>query len=127
MDQATGVAVLGSTGSIGRQTLDVIRRLPGRLRVVALAGGSNHTLLEDQAREFKPDAVWCQDAARHMDLKAAATATPGTDDLYGSDKYIRNTPSCPSGGTYTIGNMATRPNCNIGTNGTGSADDHVLP
>ena len=69
---AKGVAILGSTGSIGRQTLDVIRQLPGRFRVVALAGGSNHTLLEDQSREFHPDFVWCQDAKRHMDLKAAA-------------------------------------------------------
>ena len=66
------VAILGSTGSIGRQALDVIRRLPGRFRVVALAGGSNRTLLEDQAREFRPDFVWCQDGAHHMDLKAAA-------------------------------------------------------
>ncbi|HEY8171525.1 MAG TPA: 1-deoxy-D-xylulose-5-phosphate reductoisomerase, partial [Dehalococcoidia bacterium] len=67
-----GVAVLGSTGSIGRQTLDVIRRLPGRFRVVGLAGGSNHTLLEDQAREFKPQFVWCQSDDRHMGLRAAA-------------------------------------------------------
>jgi 1-deoxy-D-xylulose-5-phosphate reductoisomerase len=72
-DKPRGVAVLGSTGSIGRQTLDVIRRLPGRFRVVALAGGTNHTLLEDQAREFKPDAVWCQDGERHMDIKSAAS------------------------------------------------------
>ncbi len=71
-DPVRGVAILGSTGSIGRQTLDVIRRLPGRFRVVALAGGSNHTLLEDQAREFHPDVIWCQDDGRHMDLKAAA-------------------------------------------------------
>lgn len=69
---AKGVAILGSTGSIGRQTLDVIRHLPGHFRVVALAGGSNHTLLEDQSREFHPDFVWCQDAKRHMDLKAAS-------------------------------------------------------
>jgi 1-deoxy-D-xylulose-5-phosphate reductoisomerase len=69
-----GVAVLGSTGSIGRQTLDVIRTLPGQFRVVALAGGSNHTLLEDQSREFKPAFVWCQAQERHMDIKAAAGA-----------------------------------------------------
>jgi 1-deoxy-D-xylulose-5-phosphate reductoisomerase len=68
----TGVAVLGSTGSIGRQALDVIRQLPGRFRVIALAGGTNHTLLEDQAREFHPDYVWCQDDSRHMDIKAAS-------------------------------------------------------
>ncbi|HYM15151.1 MAG TPA: 1-deoxy-D-xylulose-5-phosphate reductoisomerase [Dehalococcoidia bacterium] len=67
-----GIAVLGSTGSVGRQTLDVISRLPGRFRVVALAGGSNHTLLEDQSREHHPDLVWCQSEARHMDVKAAS-------------------------------------------------------
>ncbi len=66
------IAVLGSTGSIGRQTLDVIRSLPEHFRVVALAGGSNHTLLEDQSREFHPDFVWCQSAERHMTIKAAS-------------------------------------------------------
>ncbi len=66
------VAILGSTGSVGRQALDVIRQLPGSFRVVALAGGANHTLLEDQSREFQPRMVWCQTEARHMDLKAAA-------------------------------------------------------
>jgi 1-deoxy-D-xylulose-5-phosphate reductoisomerase len=69
---AKGVAILGCTGSVGRQTLDVIRQLPGHFRVVALAGGSNHTLLEDQSREFHPDFVWCRNAERHMDLKAAS-------------------------------------------------------
>ena len=64
------VAVLGSTGSVGRQTLDVIRQHPGRFRVVSLAGGSNTTLLEDQCREFKPAAVCCTDKAQHMALKA---------------------------------------------------------
>ncbi len=71
-DPVKGVAILGSTGSIGRQTLDVIRRLPGRFRVIGLAGGNNHTLLEDQSREFHPEFVWCQAADRHMDLKAAS-------------------------------------------------------
>jgi 1-deoxy-D-xylulose-5-phosphate reductoisomerase len=71
-ERVLGVAILGSTGSVGRQALDVIRSLPGRFRVVGLAGGSNHTLLEDQAREFHPDLIWCQASERHMDLKAAA-------------------------------------------------------
>jgi 1-deoxy-D-xylulose-5-phosphate reductoisomerase len=70
-DSPRGVAVLGSTGSIGRQTLDVIRSLPGRFRVVALAGGSNTTLLEDQCREFQPDLVWCADGDRNMHMRAA--------------------------------------------------------
>ncbi|HXK33704.1 MAG TPA: 1-deoxy-D-xylulose-5-phosphate reductoisomerase [Dehalococcoidia bacterium] len=66
------VAILGSTGSIGRQALDVVRSLPQHLRIIALAGGANHTLLEDQAREFKPDLVCCTAPDRHMDIKAAA-------------------------------------------------------
>jgi 1-deoxy-D-xylulose-5-phosphate reductoisomerase len=68
----TRIAVLGSTGSIGRQTLDVIRQHPQRLKVIALSGGSNTTLLEDQCREFKPAFVCCTDPSQHMTLKAAA-------------------------------------------------------
>lgn len=49
-----GLAVLGSTGSIGRQTLDVVRSLPERFNVIALAAGNNVTLLEEQVREFRP-------------------------------------------------------------------------
>jgi 1-deoxy-D-xylulose-5-phosphate reductoisomerase len=66
------VAVLGSTGSVGRQTLDVIRQHPSHLKVVALAGGNNTTLLEDQCREFKPAHVCCSDKSQHMALKAAS-------------------------------------------------------
>lgn len=53
----TGIAILGSTGSIGRQTLDVIDSIPGRFDVVALAAGGNVTLLEEQARQFRPSLV----------------------------------------------------------------------
>jgi 1-deoxy-D-xylulose-5-phosphate reductoisomerase len=52
------VVVLGSTGSIGRQTLDVVRGLQGRFRIYGLAAGRNRTLLEDQVREFAPALVW---------------------------------------------------------------------
>jgi 1-deoxy-D-xylulose-5-phosphate reductoisomerase len=49
------VAVLGSTGSVGKQTLDVVRELPEYFKVVGLAAGSNHNLLFTQIQEFKPD------------------------------------------------------------------------
>ena len=52
-----GVAVLGSTGSVGQQTLDVIAGLPDRFRVVALAAGSNLPLLTTQAEQFRPDLI----------------------------------------------------------------------
>lgn len=48
------LAVLGSTGSIGRATLDVVRRFPERLRVVGLAAGRNRELLRRQILEFRP-------------------------------------------------------------------------
>ena len=54
----------------------------------------------------------------------ARLATPADTDLYGNTAYVKNTPSCPSGGTYTIGDMATRPVCSIGT---GATPSHVLP
>jgi len=61
-----GVAILGSTGSVGRQTLDVIRTLPGRFNVIALAAGSNVTLLEEQMREFRPRLVCAGREADYM-------------------------------------------------------------
>ena len=52
------LVILGSTGSIGRQTLDVVREQRDRFKVVGLAAGRNATLLEEQAREFKPRVIW---------------------------------------------------------------------
>jgi 1-deoxy-D-xylulose-5-phosphate reductoisomerase len=48
------IAILGSTGSIGRQALDIIRALPDELKVVALTGNKNLELLERQINEFRP-------------------------------------------------------------------------
>ena len=55
---ARGLVVLGSTGSIGRQTLDVVRAFPDRFRVVGLAAGSNVDLLRTQAAEFNPHILY---------------------------------------------------------------------
>ena len=51
------LAIVGSTGSIGQQTLDVIRALPQRFQVEALAAGENTALLAEQVAEFKPRFV----------------------------------------------------------------------
>lgn len=51
------IALLGSTGSIGRQTLDVVREHPGRFEVVTMAAGSSASLLEQQVLEFRPKYV----------------------------------------------------------------------
>lgn len=52
-----GLAVLGSTGSIGENTLEVVRRNPGRFRVISLSAGNNIELLKRQAAEFSPRYV----------------------------------------------------------------------
>ncbi|HKD76737.1 MAG TPA: 1-deoxy-D-xylulose-5-phosphate reductoisomerase, partial [Ktedonobacterales bacterium] len=53
------LAVLGSTGSIGRQTLEVVRAYPDHFCVVALAARNNVALLAEQVREFQPEIVAC--------------------------------------------------------------------
>ncbi len=71
------IVVLGSTGSVGRQTLDLVRENPERLRVVGLSAGSNVELLAEQIREFQPDHFVVAHAAagqklleRHPDLES---------------------------------------------------------
>jgi 1-deoxy-D-xylulose-5-phosphate reductoisomerase len=61
------LAVLGSTGSIGRQTLEVVRAFPQRFSIVGLAAGGNITLLERQIKEFKPEFVFYQDRKAHLE------------------------------------------------------------
>lgn len=61
------IAILGSTGSIGTQTLEVVRE-NGDIQVLGLAAGNNITLLERQIREFRPQvaAVWTEEKAREL-------------------------------------------------------------
>lgn len=68
------LSILGSTGSIGTQTLDVVRGLG--LAVCALAANSNITLLENQIREFKPELVAVFDIDAAKKLKIAVADTP---------------------------------------------------
>jgi 1-deoxy-D-xylulose-5-phosphate reductoisomerase len=55
--EQVGVAIIGSTGSIGTQTLEVIEHHPNRFRVVALCGASNLALLAEQAKRHRPDLI----------------------------------------------------------------------
>ncbi len=67
--------ILGSTGSIGTQALDIVRANPDKYEVTALAAGSNAELLEKQAREFKPQvvALFNKDAAADLKVRLADT------------------------------------------------------
>jgi 1-deoxy-D-xylulose-5-phosphate reductoisomerase len=66
----TRLAILGSTGSIGQQTLDVARQHPERFAVVALAAGSNAALLAEQIREFRPQLASLDDGDPPLDSSA---------------------------------------------------------
>lgn len=63
------ISILGSTGSIGTQTLEVVRAYQKDLKVTALAAGSNIKLLEQQILEFKPNVVCVYDEEKAKELK----------------------------------------------------------
>ncbi len=67
------IGVMGSTGSIGTQTLEIVRSYPDKLKVVALAAGKNVDLLEKQIREFKPSyaVMWSEEAAEDLKQRVA--------------------------------------------------------
>ena len=67
------IAILGSTGSIGTQTLDIVRNNARELEVVALAAGSNVELMEAQIREFHPQVavMWSEEAAAQLRIRVA--------------------------------------------------------
>jgi len=77
------VSVVGSTGSIGTQALDVIARAPAQFRVAALGAHSSVALLAEQANTFHPDVVGIVDPTLASAL--AALIPPGTEIVSGPD------------------------------------------
>jgi 1-deoxy-D-xylulose-5-phosphate reductoisomerase len=82
MRKAKGVAIFGSTGSVGRNALDVIARFPERFRVMALCAGKNATELLAQARRFHPRIVCLSEEA---DLSRRDRLPSGTRILFGEE------------------------------------------
>jgi len=80
------VVVLGSTGSIGRQTLEVISALPHRFSVIGLAAGRNTGLLAEQISQFQPRFIYSQDktpptGAKYQFLSLEAMASHPEADI----------------------------------------------
>ena len=82
------VSILGSTGSIGTQTLDVIRQHPEKYQVTSLSCGKNIDLLEKQVREFHPSfvAVWEEKDALDLKTRLSDLSVPV---YYGMDGLIQ--------------------------------------
>jgi 1-deoxy-D-xylulose-5-phosphate reductoisomerase len=81
------IAILGSTGSVGVTTLDVVERFPERFRVVAMAAGRNIALLAEQVRRFEPEVVSVATPEHAREL-AAALKGNRPSILYGSEGAI---------------------------------------
>ena len=80
MPQTRRVLVLGSTGSIGRQTLDVLESATATHRVVGLSAATSADLLGEQARRWKPEAV-CLVGEQHVDLPPGTRLFSGPEGL----------------------------------------------
>jgi 1-deoxy-D-xylulose-5-phosphate reductoisomerase len=65
------ITLLGSTGSIGTQTLDIVEHNPDKFRIVGLAAGSNVEMLAQQVRQFRPEIVAIGNEAKLSELKDA--------------------------------------------------------
>lgn len=87
------IAVLGSTGSIGTQTLDIIRQYPDKFEAIALTAGKNWKLLADQVREFKPKVAVIADKNAFLPLKEALKDLPVKVEL--GENAICNAASIP--------------------------------
>jgi 1-deoxy-D-xylulose-5-phosphate reductoisomerase len=77
------LVILGSTGSVGTQALDVVRRNPDRFKVVGLSAGTNQELLIGQIREFLPPYVALADEQSAADLRERVSSIRGIEVLAG--------------------------------------------
>ena len=104
------ISILGSTGSIGTQTLDVVRMYPDRFRVTGLACLKNIRLLEEQIREFRPAyaAVWSESAAEELRIRIADTGTKVLSGMEGLLQLVTE-PEAEMVVTGIVGMIGIRP------------------
>ncbi len=113
------IGILGSTGSIGTQTLEVVRNNPNDLTVTALAAGSNVDLLEQQIREFRPKlaCLWSEEACKDLRTRIAdlgdIKVVSGMDGLIEIAEY----PDADALVTAIVGMIGVRPTLEAIRNG----------
>jgi 1-deoxy-D-xylulose-5-phosphate reductoisomerase len=90
------LAILGSTGSIGRNVLDVVRQFPERFQIVGLAAGRNLPLLAEQIRDFRPAVVSVQDRELAGELS----------HMLASDNHVRVVPGIAGAQEVAAGSQA---------------------
>ena len=96
------IAILGSTGSIGTQTLDVVARFPDRFNIIALVAHRNVDLLKDQIKKFQPEFVVVSDErnaailSQEVDIKVFAGEENIVQAATGKPTHLPNTPTLPT-------------------------------
>jgi len=104
------ISIIGCTGSVGRQTLEVIKDHPGKYNVLALAAYENIDLLEEQVNEFKPeivavfDSIKAQELAERLQKQLQKTIPSSNAKPDGFTKHRSNTKPC---GTTKPSSFAT--------------------
>jgi 1-deoxy-D-xylulose-5-phosphate reductoisomerase len=106
------VSVLGSTGSIGSQTLDIASNYPDKFKIVGLASYSEVDSLLAQAKKFKPEAVcvFKEEAAKELEkkLRASGDSTPVFSGMEGL-KMIATMPECDTVVVSVVGSVGLVP------------------
>ena len=104
------IVLLGSTGSIGTQTLDVVRANPEELKVIGIAANRSTDMVEQQVREFKPKYVCMFDEEAAKDLKVKLSDMPVTV-LSGMDGLVEisSVPEADTVLTAVVGMIGIRP------------------
>jgi len=98
-----GIALLGSTGSIGTQTLDIVRSFPDDFRIVGLAAHRNLDLLESQAKEFCPRLISCDASSSGLEaLQALGCQSVSLEQMVTDDEIDLVV-------TATVGDVALAP------------------
>jgi len=94
------ISILGSTGSIGRNTLNIVKMFPQHFSVTALAAKRNVTLLAEQIERFAPEIAVVFDETAARDLKAKLPANSRVEVVYGEDGYC--TAACHESADITV-------------------------
>ena len=104
------IVLLGSTGSIGTQTLDVVRNNPDELKVIGLAANRRGVDVEKQVREFKPKYVcmYDEEAARDLQVKIQDTGIKVLSGMEGLLEIV-SVPEADTVLTAVVGMIGIQP------------------
>lgn len=106
------ISIVGSTGSIGTQTLDIVAENPDKFRVVALAAGSNVTLLADQVKRFRPQLVAVRNESLVNELRDALADADYKPEIVAGEQGVIEVachPDCVTAVTGIVGCAGLKP------------------